>query len=63
MNITINISSAKYVNDENGQQLNMLKCVIDEITTWVPIDPANRHYAEIQRQVAAGDLTIADADL
>ena len=62
MNITINISSAKYVNDENGQQLNMLKCVIDEITTWVPIDPANRHYAEIQRQVAAGDLTIADAD-
>ena len=62
MNITINISSAKYVNDENGQQLNMLKCVIDEITTWVPIDPANRHYAEIKRQVAAGDLTIADAD-
>ena len=28
----------------------------------VPLDPANRHYAEIMRQVDAGDLTIADAD-
>tara|TARA_R110000803_G_C11720895_1_gene288239 strand:- start:6 stop:146 length:141 start_codon:yes stop_codon:yes gene_type:complete len=28
----------------------------------VPLDPANRHYAEILRQVAAGELTIADAD-
>ena len=58
----MNISSAQYVNDENGQQSNMLKCVIDSIDMWVPIDPANRHYAEIQLQVAAGTLTIADAD-
>ena len=58
----MNISSAQYVNDENGQQSNMLKCVIDSIDMWVPIDPANRHFAEIQRQVAAGDLTILDAD-
>ena len=58
----MNIQSTQYVNDENGQQLNVLKCVIDEINMWVPIDPANRHYAEIKRQVAAGDLTIADAD-
>jgi hypothetical protein len=28
----------------------------------VPLDPANRHYAEIMLQVAAGELTIADAD-
>jgi len=58
----MNIQSAQYVNDENGQQSNMLKCVIDEINMWVPIDPANRHYDEIMKQVAAGDLTIADAD-
>jgi len=25
-------------------------------------DPANRHYAEIMRQVDAGELTIADAE-
>ena len=58
----MNIQSAQYVNDENGQQSNMLKCVIDEINMWVPIDSDNRHYAEIQKQVAAGTLTIADAD-
>jgi len=28
----------------------------------VPLNPANTHYAEILRQVEAGDLTIADAD-
>ena len=28
----------------------------------VPLDPANRHYAEIMRQVDAGELTIQDAD-
>ena len=28
----------------------------------VPIDPANRHYAEIMRQVDAGELTIEDAE-
>jgi antitoxin (DNA-binding transcriptional repressor) of toxin-antitoxin stability system len=28
----------------------------------VPLDPANRHYAEIMRQVEAGELTIQDAD-
>ena len=29
---------------------------------YVPMNPANTHYAEILRQVAAGELTIADAD-
>jgi len=29
---------------------------------FVPLDPANRHYAEILRQVDAGTLTIQDAD-
>lgn len=28
----------------------------------VPLDPANRHYAEIMRQVEAGTLTVQDAD-
>ena len=58
----MNITSAKYVNDENGQQLDVLKCVIDEVNMWVPMTAGNRHYVEIQKQVAAGDLTIADAD-
>ncbi len=36
--------------------------IIDGVEMSVPLDPANRHYAEIMRQVAAGELTIADAD-
>jgi len=28
----------------------------------VPLDPANRHYAEILRQVEAGTLVVAEAD-
>jgi len=56
----INIISAKYNADE-GQNVS-INCVIDGITMSVPLDPANRHYAEIMRQVEAGELTIQDAD-
>ena len=28
----------------------------------IPPDPDNRHYAEIMRQVEAGELTIQDAE-
>jgi|TARA_R100000406_G_scaffold81971_1_gene63959 hypothetical protein len=56
----INFTSAKYVAVD-GSNVS-ITVVIDGITSSVPLDPANRHYAEILRQVAAGDLTIADAD-
>jgi hypothetical protein len=35
---------------------------IDGQEVSVPLDPDNRHYAEILKQVEAGTLTIADAD-
>ena len=35
---------------------------IDGVQCVVPESADNRHYAEIMRQVAAGTLTIADAD-
>jgi len=56
----MNIDSAKYValNEEN----HSVKIISGNETIYVPIDPANRHYAEILRQVEAGELTIADAD-
>ena len=57
----MNITSAQYVQDENGNN-NSINAVIDEKAMFVPLDPANRHYAEILRQVAAGTLTIADAE-
>ena len=57
----ITITSAKYYNDLDGNQSG-IKATIDGIEMSVPLDPANRHYAEILRQVAAGELTIAEAD-
>ena len=56
----MNITSAKYVAI-NGVNDN-IEVVIDGITMSVPLDPNNRHYAEILKQVADGTLTIQDAD-
>ena len=56
----MNITSAQYVAFE-GNNTN-IKATIDGIEMSVPLDPANRHYAEIMRQVEAGELTIQDAE-
>ena len=39
-----------------------VKATIDGVNMEIPLDPANRHYAEILKQVADGTLTIQDAD-
>lgn len=57
----MNITSAKYIAPITGEP-NTILAVIDGNNTSVPMNPDNRHFAEIMRQVAAGDLTIADAD-
>ena len=59
----VNITSAQYKDDSlTGESNALIVAVIDEHTVYVPLDPANRHYDEIMRQVADGELTIADAD-
>lgn len=55
------ITEAKYTADIEGNNAGVF-CQIDGIETNVPMDVTNRHYAEILKQVADGDLTIADAD-
>ena len=35
---------------------------IDGVESTVPMDTTNRHYVEILKQVADGDITIAEAD-
>jgi hypothetical protein len=57
----ITIENAQYVEDRDGNRINV-KATIDGDEMYVSIDPANRHYAEIMRQVESGDLTIAEAD-
>ena len=49
-------------NAQYGEYGMDVLCDIDGISKVVPIDPDNTDYAEIMRQVNAGDLTIADAD-
>ena len=58
----MNIESAQYVADIISGENSSITATIDGITMSVPLDPANRHYAEIMRQVEAGELTIQDAD-
>ena len=52
------ITNAQYTTTANAT----IRCEINGIRMQVPTDPDNRHYAEIKRQVDAGELTIADAD-
>ena len=56
------ITSAQYLTDTVSNEVSSIKATIDGTEMFVPLDPANRHYAEILRQVEAGELTIADAD-
>ena len=54
------IENAKYIaiDGENS----VVVATIDGVYLSVPLDPANRHYAEILKQVEAGTLTIEEAD-
>ena len=58
----MNITSAQYQVGMDGTTNSGITATIDGATMSVPLDPANRHYAEIMRQVEAGTLTILDAD-
>ena len=58
----MNITSARYVLDSTGNVNSSITVVINEKKMSVPLDPANRHYAEIMRQVEAGELVIQDAE-
>ena len=59
----MNITSAKYVRDAVSGENTSITIVIGSETWSVPNDsPGNRHFDAIMNAVAAGDLTIADAD-
>jgi hypothetical protein len=57
----MNITSAQYIQNSNLEVV-CVDATIDGIIMSVPLDPANRHYAEIMRQVDEGIITIQDAD-
>jgi hypothetical protein len=58
----IDITSAKYVLNPKTNENESIAATIYGKSIGVPLDPANRHYAEIMRQVEAGTLVIEPAD-
>ena len=57
----MNIESAQYVLNLEGENA-CISATIDGVSRAVPIDPENTTYAEIMRQVDAGELTIQEAE-
>lgn len=53
------ITNAQY-SAHNGNNKAVVITVTGEVL-GVPLDPSNRHYAEILRQVETGELTIQEA--
>jgi len=56
------ITNAQYIKDLITEAVVNIKATIDGTEMFVPLDPANRHYAEILKQVQEGTLTIQDAE-
>ena len=54
-------TNAQYVSFEDIGN-HAISAEIDGVRVNVPLDLANRHYAEIMRQVEAGTLVVAEAD-
>ena len=59
---SMNITFAQYCVDPLSNTNVCICATIDGQELSVPLDPANRDYAEIMRQVEAGTLTIEDAE-
>ena len=58
----MNITSAQYIADPKTNENYGIWITSDGKNIGVPLDPANRHYAEIMRQVEAGELVIQEAE-
>ena len=58
----MNITDAQYKVDLDGVTKTIIRTTIDGTVYDIPLDPNNRHYAEILKQVQEGKLTIKDAE-
>ena len=56
------IENSQYFFIKGTKEKSCINCTIDGVSMSVPLDPNNRHYIEILKQVKAGTLTIKDAD-
>jgi hypothetical protein len=58
----MDIKDAQYMKSPIDENAVNIKATVDGEEAWIPIDPNNRHYAEILRQVKEEGLTIKDAE-
>ena len=56
------IENAQYAKISKDAEVTSIVAVVDGQQVAIPLDPDNRHYAEILKQVEAGTLTIEEAD-
>jgi hypothetical protein len=54
-------TNAQYYTDLSGNPAGV-RCDINGVTSFVPLDPANADYQNLMTLVAAGELMIAPAD-
>ena len=55
------IKKAKNVKNTD-EIISCIQIEVDGQILYAPLDPDNRHYAEILKQVSEGTLTIEEAD-
>ena len=56
------IKNAKYMQSRIEKENIGIIATIDGEDMTVPLDPNNRHYREVLKQVKEGTLTIAESD-
>jgi hypothetical protein len=53
---------AQYMVDLSTGNVSSIRCQINGVTSFVPLDPANTDYANIMALVAEGKLVIQPAE-
>lgn len=55
-------TNAQYCKDHTGSKISSIKIRLEGSNLHIPIDPDNTDYQKVMEQVAAGTLTIQDAE-
>ena len=54
------VTSAQYFKDGDNAHNAGIKATIDGAEMFIPLDPANRHYAELMKLVEEDKITIEE---
>tara|TARA_R100000951_G_C2531908_1_gene146643 strand:+ start:14 stop:217 length:204 start_codon:yes stop_codon:yes gene_type:complete len=60
--VIIMYTELKYMKAFESEENENIRCKINDVVSFVPIDTGNTDYVEIMKQVDAGELTIEPAD-